>query len=323
MKELGKIPAVIRELVGDEAVDQRVDNYLLRYCKGVPKSHIYQIVRSGQVRVNGRRVLPAYRLKSGDEVRIPPLRFDHAPLHAPGIKRERHLEVLFEDDELLVLNKPAGMAVHGGSGVSYGVIELLRHQRPEAGFLELAHRLDRETSGVLMLAKRRSALTSLHSMLREGAVRKHYLSLVRGRWMPLFEEISLPLHKYVTGTGERRVAVRADGKASVSTVRLLVRWPRRSLLSVELKTGRTHQIRVHLTHLGFPICGDDKYGDFALNKELQGEGLKRMFLHATSVTLLHPKRGEPLELHAPLPDELKAFLAAQDETVGREYQTPL
>ena len=322
MKELGKTPVVVRELVGDEAADQRVDNFLLRYCRGVPKSHIYQIVRSGQVRVNGKRVAPAHRLKSGDELRIPPLRVSQAACSPPVSGSQRQLEVLFEDDALLALNKPAGMAVHGGSGVSYGVIELLRHQRARAKFLELAHRLDRDTSGILLLAKRRSALTALHSMLREGTVRKHYLTLVKGRWLPLFEEISLPLHKYVTGAGERRVSLRADGKASLSVVRPLVRWPQLSLLDVELKTGRTHQIRVHLAHLGYPLCGDDKYGDFALNKELQRQGLKRMFLHAASVTLSHPATGKPLELSAVLPDELKVFLARLDKSDGREYQTP-
>lgn len=323
MKELGKTPTVIRELVGEDAAAQRIDNFLLRHCKGVPKSHIYQIVRSGQVRVNGKRVAPAHRLECGDEVRIPPLRVAAAAEEPAGVPRRAELEVLFEDEALLALNKPAGMAVHGGSGVSYGVIELLRRQRQTARFLELVHRLDRETSGVLLLAKQRSALTALHGQLREGKVEKHYLALVKGRWLQPTREVRLPLHKYVTENGERRVTVREDGKEARSLVTLRSRWARFSLLDVELKTGRTHQIRVHLAHLGFPLCGDDKYGDFALNRELKRLGLGRMFLHADSLAFRHPGTGEAMEIRAPLADRLGAFLERLDASGPREHGAPL
>lgn len=307
----GKAIAVRHERIDDAAAGQRIDNYLMRIAKGVPKSHVYRILRSGEVRVNGRRVQQTYRLAEGDEVRIPPLRIAQAERSAPA-PAGKPLPVVYEDDALLVIDKPSGKAVHGGSGVSYGVIEQLRVQRPELRMLELAHRLDRETSGLLIVAKKRSALTALHDMMREGRVEKRYLTLVPGRWANALQHVKAPLHKYLTAEGERRVRVSEDGKPAHSVMRLVRRWRDYSLLEVELKTGRTHQIRVHLAHLGFPLCGDDKYGDFALNKRLEAEGLKRMFLHAAMLSFAHPLTGEVLSFEAALPAELQAFLTYLD-----------
>jgi 23S rRNA pseudouridine955/2504/2580 synthase len=315
MNELGKNQAVLLE-VGEEADGQRIDNFLLRVAKGVPKSHVYRILRSGEVRVNKGRVGPEHRLQSGDVVRLPPLR---TATQDTAVVPPKSFPVAFEDESLLVVHKPAGTAVHGGSGVSFGVIEQLRSARPELRFLELAHRLDRETSGLLILAKKRAALTRLHQMFRDGVINKRYLVLVRGRWRNVLQHVRLPLEKYLTQEGERRVAVAADGKEAHSIVRLLVRWQNFSLVEVELKTGRTHQIRVHLSHLGFPLAGDDKYGDFPLNKDLQKVGLKRMFLHAAKLQLPHPVTGAVLALAAPLPADLRGFLGRLDDNEQRDH----
>jgi 23S rRNA pseudouridine955/2504/2580 synthase len=296
-------------VVAAEEAGQRVDNYLLRKLKGVPKSHVYRILRSGEVRVNSGRVDPTRRLEGGDRVRLPPIRMADRSAAAP-IPVGTTLPVLFEDPALLVVNKPAGLAVHGGSGVSFGVIEQLRRQRPEARFLELVHRLDRETSGILLIAKKRSALTALHEALRQGGMDKFYLALVRGRFANRRQQVRLALHKYLTGEGERRVRVDAQGQAAHTVFTRRQRWNEFSLLQAELRTGRTHQIRVHLAHLGHAIAGDDKYGDFTWNRELQKLGLKRMFLHAARLDLSHPLSGEPLALEAPLPAELAGFLRA-------------
>lgn len=307
MNGLSKIPAVKREIVGAESADQRIDNYLLRLCRGVPKSHIYRILRSGEVRVNGKRIDASYRLAAGDRVRIPPLRI--AATQPRPIPVAKPLRVVYEDDALIALDKPSGVAAHGGSGVSHGVIEMLRSQRPRAPFLELVHRLDRETSGVLLVAKKRGALTALHAALRAGEVHKTYLALVKGSWPDRERRIDMALHKYVTAAGERRVAVRNDGKPAVSHVLRRRQWRDVSLLEVELETGRTHQIRVHLAHSGHPVCGDDKYGDFEFNRAVRKAGLKRMFLHAFSVSFRHPGDARPMHLGAPLPEELDQFLA--------------
>jgi 23S rRNA pseudouridine955/2504/2580 synthase len=320
MKELSKA-SVTRRLIGDEADGQRIDNYLLRVCKGVPKSHVYRILRSGEVRVNSKRVGPEYRLQPGDEVRIPPLKLGAE--QKPAVPIGREYRIVYEDDGLLVVDKPAGMAVHGGSGVSFGVIEQLRRQRPQARCLELAHRLDRETSGLLLIAKKRSVLTALHDLFREGRIEKRYLALVKGRWREPLRHIRLSLHKYLTDEGERRVSVSQDGKAAHSIVRLVARWQNFSLVEVELETGRTHQIRVHLTHLGYPLCGDDKYGDFALNKALQKQGLNRMFLHAAKLALDHPATGVKLQLAVALPEDLLAFLRRLDDNEKRDYGAQL
>lgn len=312
MKELSKESASWRE-VGEDSAGQRLDNYLTKLLKGVPKSHIYRILRSGEVRINSRRVEPGYRVQPGDRLRLPPLRTARpAPVRAPRPGTRLEAEVLYEDDHLLAINKPAGVAVHGGSGISRGVVEQLRFERPEARFLELVHRLDRETTGVLLLAKRRPALTELHRQLREGRVQKIYCALVKGRWHEGKRNVALPLHKYVSHTGERRVSVRQDGLEAHTVFHLRRNWAGFSLLEAELKTGRTHQIRVHLAHLGFPIAGDDKYGDFALNRQLAKQGLKRMFLHASQVVFAHPQSGATLKLEAPLPADLRGFLATLD-----------
>lgn len=325
---LGKTPShavrpefsVRRVLIAEEDAGQRIDNFLLRECKGVPKSHIYRILRSGEVRVNAGRISQTYRLKAGDEVRIPPIRLaERAP--EPGqIAAAKHtFSIVFEDEALLVIDKPAGLAVHGGSGLSFGVIELLRQQRPEARFLELAHRLDRETSGLLIIGKKRVALNAVQDAMRQGTMEKRYLTMVAGRWMNPLQHIKAALHKYLTPDGERRVAVSPEGKPSHSIVRLVQRWADYSLLEVELKTGRTHQIRVHLQSQGFPLLGDDKYGDFALNKVLAARGLPRMFLHAALLRLQHPVTGEMLELRAPLPPALADFVASVEREQKRDY----
>ncbi|HOB46496.1 MAG TPA: RluA family pseudouridine synthase [Zoogloea sp.] len=315
---LSKAPAVSHTRVDEGSAGQRIDNFLVRVCKGVPKSHIYRILRSGEVRVNSRRVDQTYRLLEGDEVRIPPIRLAEKEAVAP-VPMGKPFDIVFEDEALLVLDKPAGLAVHGGSGVSFGVIEQLRRQRPEAKFLELVHRLDRETSGLLIVAKKRSALTVLHDMMRDGKVQKRYLTMVAGRWLNPLQHIKQPLLKYLIDNGERRVSVNREGKPAHSIVRLVKRWRDFSLVEVELKTGRTHQIRVHLSHAGFPLCGDDKYGDFALNKQLEKEGLKRMFLHAAKLAFRHPLTDQAIELFAPLPAELENFVVAIEQSQEREY----
>jgi 23S rRNA pseudouridine955/2504/2580 synthase len=300
-------PAVSWLEVDESAEGQRLDNFLVARLKGVPKSHVYRIVRSGEVRVNSGRVDASHRLAIGDRVRVPPIRVaEREAGGAPAAALE--LPVLFEDEHLLAVDKPAGLAVHGGSGIAHGAIERLRAARPGAKFLELAHRLDRETSGVLLIAKRRPALAALHEDLRERAMDKRYLVAVAGRFRDELRRVKAPLRKYTTADGERRVAVDArEGQAAETVFRRLARSEEFSLLEAELLTGRTHQIRVHLVHVGHPILGDDKYGDFALNRALRSRGLKRMFLHAASLAFAHPATGEALTIRAPLPKDLEAF----------------
>ena len=297
--------------VGADAEGQRLDNYLLRLAKGVPKSHVYRVVRSGEVRVNRGRVGVDYRLAAGDQVRVPPMRTAEARSSA-RVAPAQMPPILYEDEHLIAVDKPAGLAAHGGSGVAHGLIERVRAARPHQPFLELAHRLDRETSGILLLAKSRRALVGLHAQLREGQVDKRYCVLVKGDWVNDRQHVRLPLTKYVTRAGERRVSVDDEGAASHTVFTLLERYGRFSLLEAELRTGRTHQIRVHLAHLGFPIVGDDKYGDFELNKELARADahprMTRMFLHAGSVQLVHPVHAHPLAFEAPLPRDCKDFL---------------
>jgi 23S rRNA pseudouridine955/2504/2580 synthase len=304
--------------ISHEGAGQRIDNFLLRICKGVPKSHIYRILRSGEVRVNKGRIDQTYRLEEGDVVRVPPIRMaEKAAQAVPGTE----FKILFEDNYLLVIDKPAGVAVHGGSGVSYGVIEQLRAARPEAKFLELVHRLDRDTSGILLLAKKRLALTNLHEQIRDGELDKRYLVLVHGDWKNQKQHIKLPLFKYNAPDGERRVRVQADGLASHTVFNLLRKYGPFALLEAELKTGRTHQIRVHLASSGFAIAGDDKYGDFALNRALlKADGtriaFKRMFLHAYQITFTHPESGKPVTLNAPLPQECERFLNSLEKAAS-------
>ncbi|MBI2278347.1 MAG: RluA family pseudouridine synthase [Dechloromonas sp.] len=315
--------SVTHLVIGEEEQGQRLDNFLIRICKGVPKSHLYRILRSGEVRVNSGRVDATYRLCAGDKLRIPPIRVAERPQNEvdEAAKQRVDLPVIYEDDALLVIDKPEGIAVHGGSGVSFGVIEALRRQRPLAKFLELAHRLDRETSGILLVGKKRLALTALHDMFREhgAGADKRYLVLVKGRWMNNTQHVKLPLFKYLTESGERRVSVNSEGKPSHTVFRLLARWPEMSLLEAQLKTGRTHQIRVHLSHLGFPILGDEKYGDFTLNKNLKRDGLKRMALHAWRMAFRHPLTATPMECVAALPDGIKSYIAAVDQQQAREF----
>ncbi len=310
MNELRK-DAVNLLTIGDEAAGQRIDNYLARRLKGVPKSHIYRILRSGEVRVNGGRIGPDAKLAVGDKIRVPPIRVAETDAKRPA-KALTGAPVLYEDDAMVALDKPAGLAVHGGSGIAHGLIEQLRAARPDARFLELVHRLDRETSGVLLVAKQRVALVALHAAWRNGEVDKRYQVLVRGRWRDAMRKVSLSMHKFVTREGERRVRIDDDGQDALTIFRRIEVWGKRepplALLDAELRTGRTHQIRVHLTHLGFPLAGDDKYGDFAWNRELAKEGLKRMFLHAATLSLAHPISGEPLRITSPLPADLTRFL---------------
>ena len=307
MNDLGKETVTWVE-IDEGSCQQRIDNFLCKHLKGVPKSHIYRILRNGEVRVNKKRADQTYRLQLGDLLRIPPVRVAQPEQreYVPPVE----FPVLYEDDGMLAIDKPSGVAVHGGSGVSFGVIEQLRSARPQAKFLELVHRLDRETSGVLLLAKKRSALTGLHEQMREGKSDKRYLTLVLGQWRNAKQHVKLPLHKFSTQDGEKRVMVREDGQPSHTVFALQKTWPDYSLLEAQLKTGRTHQIRVHLSHLDFPIAGDDKYGDFARNKELARKGLKRMFLHAYSITFTNPLTAESMRIVAPLPKELQKFISS-------------
>jgi 23S rRNA pseudouridine955/2504/2580 synthase len=312
------LPQVEFVTISDEEADQRIDNFLIRKCKGVPKSHIYRVLRSGEVRVNKGRIDQTYRLQAGDIVRIPPVRVAEKPTQVvPGAE----FRILLEDNYLLVIDKPSGTAVHGGSGISYGVIEQLRSMRPDAKFLELVHRLDRDTSGILLIAKKRIALTYLHEQIREGLLDKRYLVLVHGDWKNKRQHVRLALHKFNAPDGERRVRVQADGMASHTVFNLLRKYRKFALLEAELKTGRTHQIRVHLASSGFAIAGDDKYGDFALNRVLQKPdgtrpALKRMFLHAYQITFSHPETAQPLTINAPLPPECERFLKSLDESTA-------
>jgi len=302
--------------IGPEAEGQRLDNFLLRIAKGVPKSHVYRVVRSGEVRVNKGRAAVDYRLAAGDVVRVPPIRVaEPSPAGARPAPAEMP-PILYEDEHLIVVDKPAGLAAHGGSGIAHGLIERVRAARPNQPFLELAHRLDRDTSGLLLLAKTRRALVGLHEQLRDGKVDKRYQVLVKGDWVNDRQHVRLALTKYLTREGERRVSVDPEGAGSHTVFTLLRRYGRFSLLEAELRTGRTHQIRVHLAHLGFPIVGDDKYGDFELNKAVARADarprLARMFLHAGSVRLTHPVSGQLLAFEAPLPPECLSFLKGLD-----------
>jgi 23S rRNA pseudouridine955/2504/2580 synthase len=324
MTALSKHSVEYKNIDSDE-VGQRLDNYLIRVCKGVPKSHLYRILRSGEVRVNSKRVDAIYRLQEGDRIRIPPIRTALRPLDeiAEHAKQHTTVPILYEDEALLAVNKPVGMAVHGGSGVNFGVIESLRAQRPQAKFLELAHRLDRETSGILLVGKKRTALVALHDMFRMAGklADKRYVVLVSGRWLNECQHVRKPLLKYLLPDGERRVRVSEEGKPAHTVFRLLARWSNFSLLEAQLKTGRTHQIRVHLADLGFPILGDEKYGDFALNRDLPRLGLKRMALHAGSITFPHPITGKLLSIKAPVPADFLPFIRSQLSLEKPDYRS--
>ena len=325
----GAAPAVRIVEVDADRAGQRLDNFVVGQCKGVPKSHVYRLIRSGQLRVNGGRKSADYRLETGDSVRIPPVRVAApalAPAEAPGVVgpgqtlRARaalagRLPVLHEDDWMLVIDKPEAVAVHGGSGVSSGVIERLRAARPAERFLELAHRIDRETSGVLVIARRRAALLALQAQWRDRAPSKRYLAIVSGGWPLRSKTLSAPLRRMPAPGGDRRVAVHAEGQEAITRVRGLVRFSlpgigEFTLVEATIETGRTHQIRVHLSHAGHPIAGDDKYGDYRLNRALASQGFRRMYLHAASLALRHPESGRPLTLTAPIPESFATMLKA-------------
>ncbi len=315
----GGRPEVQHLRVDEGAAGQRLDNYLIRLLKGVPKTHVYRVIRSGEVRVNKGRAQADTRLEAGDEVRLPPVRV--AQRSAP-VAPAREFPLVYEDEHLLAIDKPAGVAVHGGSGVSSGVIEQLRRARPGLRFLELVHRLDKETSGLLLIAKKRSALTDLQQQFRARETGKTYAALVAGRWPANHKVIDIALHKFLTADGERRVrTVAADddeGRRSITLVKVARSFAAFTLLDVTIKTGRTHQIRVHLQAAGHPLVGDQKYGDFVLNKALArgdpvpgcapGTRFDRMFLHAERLRFVHPASGEAFDLAAPLPSECESLL---------------
>lgn len=298
---------------GAGEVGQRLDNYLMRVLKTVPKSHVYRVLRKGEVRVNGKRAKPETRLALGDRVRIPPVRIDDKPVQVqPSNSLQSFItsSILHEDELLLIINKPAGVAVHGGSGLAFGVIEALRTSRPELPELELVHRLDRDTSGVLLIAKRRSALRQLHSELREREMTKRYLALVSGRWELGKKRIDLPLLTNQKQGGERMVRVHPDGQSALSTFEPQQHFGKlATLMSIEIGTGRTHQIRVHAAYAGHPVAGDEKYGDKESGEALRAFGLRRMFLHAHSLEFTHPGTGQRFKMEAPLSDELNTVLA--------------
>ncbi|MGM3160056.1 23S rRNA pseudouridine(955/2504/2580) synthase RluC [Dickeya undicola] len=307
-------PTVQFLTVSAEEAGQRIDNFLRTRLKGVPKSMIYRILRKGEVRVNKKRIKPEYKLLDGDEVRIPPVRQSEReePAVSASLDKVSALAdcILYEDDYLLLLNKPSGTAVHGGSGLSFGVIEALRALRPEARFLELVHRLDRDTSGVLLVAKKRSALRSLHEQLREKGMQKDYLALVRGQWQSHCKSVQAPLLKNVLQSGERIVRVNSEGKPSETLFKVEERFDCATLVRASPITGRTHQIRVHTQYAGHPIAFDDRYGDREFDAQLANTGLKRLFLHAQALRFAHPHTGETLRIEAPLDGALRHCLQA-------------
>ena len=321
-------PSVKTLTVDEDSAGQRLDNFLMRHLKGVPKTHVYRIIRSGEVRVNKGRASAEQRVEAGDLVRLPPVRVSaqvQAKADAPAPARE--FPILMEDEAMVAIDKPAGVAVHGGSGVSFGVIEQLRRARPGLANLELVHRLDRETSGVLLVAKKRSALKNLQDQFRDRETGKTYLALVLGLWPSNKKVIDSPLMKYTVANGqaegERRVKVVGkddpNGMRSITLVRVARTVGPYTLLEVTIKTGRTHQIRVHLASQGHPIAGDDKYGDFEHNKQLQKLGLKRMFLHAWQLKFQHPQSGRLVSLQAKLPPELQQFVDAVQPPIHQPH----
>ncbi len=307
-------PKVQHLTVSSEEAGQRIDNFLARHLKGVPKSHIYRILRRGEVRVNSGRIRAQYKVCEGDVVRIPPVRVSTSPKAEARTVPGLEARILFENDRCLVVNKPSGLAVHGGSGVSYGVIEAFRAARPNAPYLELAHRLDRETSGCLVLAKRRSFLRAFQAQLREGKVNKHYLALVAGAWQGGRQTVTAPLRKNLLRGGERMVTVDETGKAAVSVFSPVTTFAEATLVDVELKTGRTHQIRVHGAYIGHPLAGDVKYGDENFNRQMKSYGLRRLFLHAHLLEFIGSADGETISVSAPLDDDLKAVIDRLEST---------
>lgn len=309
-------PAVRHVQVGPGEEGQRIDNFLLRVLKGVPRSHVYRLLRRGEVRVNGKRARAELRLEAGDTVRLPPVRTavpgEPARVLTAASEALRGA-ILHEDERMLVLAKPAGLAVHGGSGLAFGAIETLRAMHPGED-LELAHRLDRDTSGVLIVARNRASLRVLHALLREGKVEKRYLALLKGRWTLGRKQVSAPLKTNLRQGGERVVKVHEDGKKAASDFEPARRFgARATLVEIGLLTGRTHQIRVHAAFAGHPVAGDDKYGDREFNQAMKALGLRRMFLHARSIAFTWPDTGQACRIVAPLPAELEAVLQSLGE----------
>ena len=297
------------EINADQA-GQRIDNYLLSRLKGVPKSRVYRLLRKGEVRVNKGRIRPEYRLIEDDVVRIPPIRVSQKAPSSPGRSLRGILSesILLETEEFLVINKPFGLAVHGGSGINLGVIESLRAMREPHAYLELAHRLDRDTSGCLLIAKSRRVLKHLQDQMRQRSMDKRYITLVSGRWAKERREVNAPLLKQTVASGERIVRANSEGKPSLTRFKLLKHYANASLLEVKLETGRTHQIRVHCQLVGHPLAGDPKYGNESFNETLRHIGLKRLFLHAAELTFTSPATGERVKVQAPLPDGLEGVL---------------
>lgn len=294
-----------------EQAGQRLDNFLLRQLKGVPKSKVYRIIRKGEVRVNKGRIKPDYKIQAGDIVRIPPLHIPAAadvPLAGQGLRKLLTDAVIYEDKSLLVVNKPSGLAVHGGSGIRLGLIETLRQMRPDDRNLELVHRLDRDTSGCVMIAKKRSMLRYIHEQLRQDKVDKRYLALVDGKWSKRRELVDAPLLKNHLQSGERVVTVSEEGKKSLTRFSVLERFDSATLVEAKPITGRTHQIRVHAQSVGNPLLGDDKYGNQVADKAMRAKGLRRLFLHARCLTFNLPDEGGKLKVEAPLPDDLEQVL---------------
>lgn len=305
--------------IDEDQSGQRIDNFLRTALKGAPKSLIYRVLRKGEVRVNRKRTRPDYKLQAGDLIRIPPVRLPEqggTPVVGQGLLEHLEQAVLYEDDALLVINKPSGLAVHGGSGVSLGLIEAVRQLRPQARFLELVHRLDRDTSGCIMLAKKRSMLRYLHQVLRERRVQKIYQALVQGRWESRHQRVDAPLKRFELKSGERRVRVDEEGKASLTDFRVLRRYgAEATLVEARPKTGRTHQIRVHTGFVGHPIIGDTKYGSDDINEAFRTLGFRRLMLHAAALHLELPD-GSPLRVEAPLTAEIETALEQLSSRVG-------
>jgi len=297
--------------IDEQNVGQRIDNFLFNYLKGVPKGHVYKIIRKGEVRINKGRIKQTYKLKLGDSLRIPPVKLaEKAPAPEPGRSLLSLIEkaIIFEDDCLIAMNKPSGVAVHGGSGVSYGIIEALRALKTEQKFLELIHRLDKDTSGCLLIAKKRSSLIAVQDLLRKRQTDKKYLALLCGKLKVSKKKISAPLLREALKSGERFVRVDKQGKEACSYFTTLEQFKDTTLMEVKIITGRTHQIRVHSQYQGHCIAGDSKYSNYACNQRLKEKGLKRLFLHSAQISFQHPNSGENMTIKAPLTDELENFL---------------
>lgn len=312
MSKIVEKPVVVE--IDDERVGQRIDNYLMTQLKGVPKSRIYRLLRKGEVRVNKGRIKPDYRLQAGDQVRIPPVRMSRTEEGAAGAPSKNLLTaiksaILYEDPHLFVINKPSGIAVHGGSGIQYGVIEAMRVMFPNERSLELVHRLDRDTSGCLMIARKRSALKALHEQLRNNDIRKLYVALVKGAWQGGKQTVDAPLLKNTVKSGERVVRIDPEGKPAQSIFKPVKSFTHAALVEVELITGRTHQIRVHAAHIGHPVAGDEKYGQRGFNLTMKRLGLNRLFLHAKSISFLLPGTDQRVCVVAPMGVELEQVIA--------------